>query len=801
MNRLSRIGVLAVQALVASSCASVPATQQGVPADATPQAAPPASAANAPATRRIQTVIECPDAGEASPRPGLSPAPFEQVAKLPTGSSLHLDFKARKHLDKGQLPEADKLYFEDGVPFDLRFVDGPAFAIVDADGSDGEMVVALPEGYYDAYFGGTGKPGGTLTVSEPMFFQSQTARIAAGQDAWSRIGIRKLPEPGGYGDYVVRLSPQGLTGLSGRWFPLDAAEVPVPPVPPTPPSVTQLSGPDQAQPGATVTVNATVNDLNHDPLTYIWSATNPDGSAASAPSGEASATWSAPKTAGTYWLSLTVEDPYFSTKTCQPLPVVVPNMCPEATVSGPSEAQPGTTITLEGAATDANDDALTWRWETAGGTLSADGATATWKAPARAGTYTLKALVDDGHGCVTPVEHAVTVPNFCPEAALTRTGGGTLPTTVNAGATVGLTGTATDGNGDAVTWKWTQTGGALTPATGAATTWTAPATAGTYTVTGTASDGACETPVSHTITVLAPTPAPSPTPPPSNSVVKEWTLSYPADRIAVGPNGNAWVTHPDYDRVTQLRGTGGTVGNWDAGGPPVDIAVTGGNNAWMTLETGYARFMTDGTGAIRQHLYIGSNPSDIAVDPVSNSAYAAITGENKIAYLFGTNWVYWWPTTNGPVGIDVAEDGHVWTNIWGYGTSNQAIRKFQPNIGNRSTASATYLTGAGPRDIKVDRVNDRIWVVCEDTNVMTVLNANGTRVVPDFNWSTASVKNHTDLAVDHLGNGYIAMGSLMRKYSPQGVLLRDFGPARGVTVDPQGYIWYTSGNKVYKMTP
>lgn len=704
MTHFPRYGVLALAAVLASSCASPPIASSGQAPAAAPSSAPAAAAAP---VRHVQSIIECPDAGDVVPKPGASSAPFEQVDKLPTGQAFHLDFKARKAM--GNTPEADKIYFEDDTPFDVRFVEGPDFQVIDKDASDGAVVVQVPAGYYDTYLGTTGKPGGSVTVGEPTFFQAQTIASSSGQDSWSHVGLRQLPNTGSYGDYRIHLEPKNVTGISGRWYSVPASDVPTPPIPPLPPQLSQLSAPDQAMPGETVSVTATVTDPNNDITGYAWSTTYPDGhTAADNPVGDATATWTAPFEAGTYLVNLAVDDPYFTTKSCQPLPIVVPNLCPEASVAGDDTAQPGASVTL--------------------------------------------------------------------------------------------TGTATDANHDALTWSWTATGGTVSPAAGASTTWTAPTTAGTYTLTGTADDGhGCKVPVSKTITVVAPTPSPSPTPPPNGTPVLVATLPYVADRIGVGPDGNAWVTYPSADKVGQVSKTGKIIGTWDAGGPPVDVAVTPVNHAWFTLSTGYVRYMTAGTGAVRQHLYVGSGLRDICTESASQTAYPAIAGESKVAVLFGTNAVYKWGTVNTPIGIDWSEDNKILVTVRGYGS--QYIRKHEPGAFSNGRWLADYATGAGPQDIKVDRVNHRIWVVCEDSNVMTVLNSSGQRVTPDFNWRTPNVYNHTDLAVDHDGNGWLAMGSLMEKFSPTGQLLGTFQAASGVTVDSEGYVWFTSGNKVYRMLP
>ena len=159
------------------------------------------------------------------------------------------------------------------------------------------------------------------------------------------------------------------------------------------------------------------------------------------------------------------------------------NTAPTASVSAtPAIVDAGGTVTLDGTATDAESDTLTYRWTSSGGGTFADANAldTTWTAPARTNVaqhivLTLT-VTDDGAGTLADtVTVRVTVrPNQGPTASITTT-----PATVNGRGAVTLTATANDPEMDVLTYKWTSSGGgAFTDASALSTTWTAPAATG-----------------------------------------------------------------------------------------------------------------------------------------------------------------------------------------------------------------------------------------------------------------------------------------------------------------------------------
>lgn len=515
------LGLLTCSALLASSCARPMASNSST----VPMTSPQTQAVQAPVSpslpsskHQIQSIVECPTGGTVIPKPTAPIQPFTAIQKLPTGTSIHLDFQARDVKKNGQLPSADKIYFQDGVPFEVQFVEGSAFSVTDADGTDGLVVVQLPKGVYDSYVSTKGEPGGSLGISDPLYFQKQTWASSTGKDSWAHVGVRQFPLPTAYGlgDYRLTFEPKNVTSFSTRWFLLPDAGATQPPLPPMPPAIASLSGPDTVGPGETAALQATVTDANQDLLTYRWTTTLPTGEVAPGnPVGDATATWTAPRPSGTYQISLSVEDPYYATIVCNPLTITVPNVCPVPTLTGypAADLAPGATVSLGATGTDANGDTLTWRWEAKAGSLSTPtGAETTWTAPKAGGEYKVTVFANDGHGCEAPAEVTLKVKNLCPVPTLGASGGGALPTNLTSGQSVSLVGSSTDENGDSVSWRWEADGGSLGATTGTSTTWTAPTSAGTYTVTGFADDGhACNSPVQHSFTVTAPQPTPAPT--------------------------------------------------------------------------------------------------------------------------------------------------------------------------------------------------------------------------------------------------------------------------------------------------
>lgn len=409
MPRLNRAALLLTSgALFVSSCYQAPQTplansSRGPTAPLLAQ-----TSSGITSQRRVLSTIDCPDGGSVTPKADAPTQVPQRVTKLPNGSAFHLDFKERR---TDSTPSSDKIWFADQTPFEIRFQEGSAFSVLDGDATDGIAEVQLPSGLYDTYVSTAGKPGGSVVVSDPLYFMRDTVGSGTGKGDWAHLGVRALPMPGSFGGgpFVLKFEPQGLTAFTSRLFTAtDPATTP--PVPPLPPKVTQLTGPDEVAPGATGSLSATVSDPNGDALVYRWTTTTPTGEVISDnPAGGQTAVWTAPLPSGTYQVGLTVEEAYYSTTLCAPLTIQVPNICPKATLSGPNgstlpgSVNSGSTLTLTAHGEDANGDPLSWRWTSGGGTLQANGATATWTAPSTSGDVTVSAYVSDEQGCETPV--------------------------------------------------------------------------------------------------------------------------------------------------------------------------------------------------------------------------------------------------------------------------------------------------------------------------------------------------------------------------------------------------------------
>jgi outer membrane autotransporter protein len=224
-------------------------------------------------------------------------------------------------------------------------------------------------------------------------------------------------------------------------------------------------------------------DPDSDALTYVWTlASGPSVTLAGAAT--VSPTFTAPPAAvGTQTLQfdLSVTDTFGASSTStvdvtiSPNQVSVADAGPDQTVTG------GTSVTLAGSATDADNDPLTYQWTQTSGpsvTLAGDTTlTPTFTAPPPAAalqTLTFSLVANDGVAASAPDTVDVFIPtNNAPVASAG------MAQTVSGGASVTLDGSgSSDPDGDALTFAWTQTSGPSVTLTGAATataTFAAPA--------------------------------------------------------------------------------------------------------------------------------------------------------------------------------------------------------------------------------------------------------------------------------------------------------------------------------------
>ncbi len=149
------------------------------------------------------------------------------------------------------------------------------------------------------------------------------------------------------------------------------------------------------------------------------------------------------------------------------------------------EINPGMTAQLECIATDPDEDELSYTWSADSGALSGFGGNVAWTAPEELGTYTITVEVSDGDDIVTD-QLAITVraPNNPPTIESLTTD---CPR-VRQGHSGTLTCTASDPDGDELTYEWSAERGSIS-GEGAEVTWTAPNEYGTFLITVTVTDG------------------------------------------------------------------------------------------------------------------------------------------------------------------------------------------------------------------------------------------------------------------------------------------------------------------------
>jgi hypothetical protein len=274
--------------------------------------------------RAVLGVIQPPDGGEAAIR---ADAPWAalgpDVEKLPPGKTLRIDCFPRD-LARQALPQAQAIYYAEGQPFELAIVAGARLAVLDGDASDGQASVAVPQALYRLYLGTSGKPGGSLQVADPIYFQRGAQGSTTGKPAWTPVGTRAIPLDPGFrrGAYRLRLTGSGLTTFSA-FLAAPESGVTAAPLPPIAPVVSALSGPDSLFVDQIGTLTASAQDRNGDALGYRWSTTTPAGALlADYPAAGATTAWQA-AAPGRYLVGLTVEDAYFRVTCPQPLAIEV----------------------------------------------------------------------------------------------------------------------------------------------------------------------------------------------------------------------------------------------------------------------------------------------------------------------------------------------------------------------------------------------------------------------------------------------------------------------------------------------
>ena len=289
------------------------------------------------------------------------------------------------------------------------------------------------------------------------------------------------------------------------------------------------AGLDQTvQAPTTVTLDGSGSSSNNvgQTLSYAWSQTGGPAVSLSSAS-DVSPTFSTPSLAigdadAVLTFSLTVTEPTTDadTDTVQITVQAPANTAPVANAGPDQSVTSGDTVTLAGSGTDADSHPLTYQWsQVSGTTVSLSDSTAasptfeaiTLAVGAPAETLVFQLIVNDGFDDSVADQVSITVNPPANTAPIANAG---PDQAVDGGTTVTLSGSATDPDGQAITYAWSQTGGTavtLSSTTAASPTFTAPSMAiGDPDITLTFSlivnDGVASSSAdSVTITVSAPT--------------------------------------------------------------------------------------------------------------------------------------------------------------------------------------------------------------------------------------------------------------------------------------------------------
>ncbi|ATB47884.1 peptidase M36 [Corallococcus macrosporus DSM 14697] len=232
---------------------------------------------------------------------------------------------------------------------------------------------------------------------------------------------------------------------------------------------------------AEYTLSGSASDADGDALTYLWTQVSGTPVAVrdyTTPT----ATFIAPEVTldAPLVFRLTVSDGIASVN--DTVTVTVTNVNRAPIVSDTSVAFASGTVTVSASAIDPDGDAVSYTWEQSGGSTvainGADTSSITFGVPA-AGSYEFTVTATDGAASASKAVAVMVVPGIPDPVNTPPTVNAGLDATANAGDVVTLSGSASDAEGNALTYQWQQIGGASVTLTGADTltpSFTAPST-------------------------------------------------------------------------------------------------------------------------------------------------------------------------------------------------------------------------------------------------------------------------------------------------------------------------------------
>jgi LmbE family N-acetylglucosaminyl deacetylase len=225
----------------------------------------------------------------------------------------------------------------------------------------------------------------------------------------------------------------------------------------------------------TASLGVTATDADGDSLTYSWVPSSGSISGAGA-----TVTFTPPQVTlpTTVRIDVQITDGHGGSATSfVNVSVTPPNRAPQITAgptATPAAITHAQTTSLSVTATDADGDSLTYSWVPVGGSISGSGATVTFTPPQvpSATTFRIDVQITDGRGgsATSFVNVTVTPPNRAPQMTAGPTA---TPAAINDLQTASLSVTATDADGDSLTYAWMASGGSIS-GSGATVTFTPP---------------------------------------------------------------------------------------------------------------------------------------------------------------------------------------------------------------------------------------------------------------------------------------------------------------------------------------
>jgi FlaG/FlaF family flagellin (archaellin) len=238
-------------------------------------------------------------------------------------------------------------------------------------------------------------------------------------------------------------------------------------------------------------------------------------------------------------------------------------------LEAPEKVIPSGSCQISCNASDRDGDELSYNWSAGGGEINGEGATVTWMAPDFEGSYNVTVTVTDGRGGeVTDYINITVRANKPPTITrLVADADWTLPS-----GNIQVTCTASDPDGDELSYEWTTTGGDIS-GTGTAVNWTAPEEVGAYNITVAVIDGhSDEDTRSVILTVALGTP-----PTIEDLIVTAKGHKYLREGSKAGCDYDVWKAK-EYDIKCTASGTGELIYDWLCDGG--EISGEGSTITW-----------------------------------------------------------------------------------------------------------------------------------------------------------------------------------------------------------------------------